>query len=146
MDILGTFNFVNIKGLIGAVVFITAAFLIYKWWDKRKKKKAEAEEKALTQAETPQIETVMPLADSAPSGYTCKCGAGPFILKEMRKHLMDLARKEKGKHGWAGKPSKAVAIAASALPTSIAQKKDVAMVSAFGKYAAYVWEPNPGII
>ena len=137
---MGYSDFLSLKGIIVGVVLIIASglfwvawhFWIGSWW-KRAEKKLEVPDTLLEEA-TKKVEAA-PVA--SPSGYICKCGKPFLVLKDMRIHMLKDGRGHKGMHGIASKPEVKVAEVSKVIYPEISET---------GKYHAYIWEPNPGIV
>lgn len=133
---------VDIKGvMIGVGILV---IFIGLWWilEKAKHKKEKAAEKEMAEQEAAAMAAMAtPTAPQVNNTYPCKCGASFPTEKELKHHVFELSATEKGKHG------KAAAQAITTVPVTPPKPKDApAIISPNGKFNAYVWEPNPGII
>jgi len=139
---MGYTEFLNLKGLIvGGIIFVASMLFWFAWhfwlgrWWKKTEKNLEVPDDMLEES----IEKVKAAkAVPANTGYTCKCGANYPLLKDMQTHMLAGGRKDgKGVHGIASKPNKVAAEE---------PKESYAEISETGKYKAYVWERNTGIV
>lgn len=142
-NLLTGFSNINILGVvlfaIGGVVSFFAYKIIKKLYSKMMTKFFPEDNPYKQPPTAPIIPPAVQVA--SPSGYTCKCGYNHLELKEMRRHMLTGGKKDgKGIHGYA-KPDKQPEVKSPYAPPA-----DAARVDQNGKYKAYVWEPNPGIV
>lgn len=142
------YSFLNIKGLIlGAgvfaafgIIYVIYRFWIKRWWESLKQKYDPEYEVYKNNPERQTATKQDEISELISSRYYCKCGQTFPDEKERKRHVFEMSAKEKGRHGKIDAP-------AVPITTVTAQPKDgYAQISIHGKYHAYIWEPNPGIV